>query len=176
MLGYCCVPCEEDAGRYASVIAAIAKAQGAPVFLPHLTLGTLEEAPSGLAGVIEALRGLVLRPTEIDGTDVFTKSFFVRFEATDALLSARERLEQLPEFHPGRAFDPHMSLCYGPPPAAFRVDPEVLALLDRPVRFDRLVALKTTLPVETYADVAGWTVTGQYEIPPLTETGAPQNG
>ena len=164
MVTYWCTPCAEDAARYTSVIKALALAQGAPTYQAHLTLGTLERAASDLSEVTAALRGLVLEPTGISETDIFTKSLFVQFEASTPLVAARSQLEKLPGFRPGRAFDPHISLCYGAPPEGSAAQRDVQDLLSAPVRFDRLVAVNITLPIESYADVMAWSVEGTYEI------------
>tara|TARA_R110002051_G_scaffold76014_1_gene138943 strand:+ start:222 stop:716 length:495 start_codon:yes stop_codon:yes gene_type:complete len=164
MVTYWCTPCAEDAARYRAVIKALALAQGAPAYQAHLTLGTLERAASDLSEVVAALRGLVLEPAGIGETDVFTKSLFVRFEASDTLLAARRQLETLQGFRPGRAFDPHISLCYGAPPEGSAARRDVQDLLSKPVRFDRLIAVNITLPIETYADVMAWTVAETFEI------------
>lgn len=163
-VSYWCLPCADDAQRYSAFIEALAAAQGAPVFAPHMTLATLRHAEDDLSDVTAALKGLVLQPLETGGTEVFTTSLFVRFQASDALLAARSRMEALPGFRQGRAFDPHLSLCYGPSPDLTPLRPALHALLARPVRFDRLAAVDITLPVETYEDVAGWRVAKTYPV------------
>lgn len=163
-VSYWCLPCAADAPRYAAIIDALALAQGAPAFAPHLTLATLSGPADDLQDVIAALRGLVLQPLAIDGTDVFTTSLFVRFRASGALLAARRRMEALPGLRPGRAFDPHISLCYGPPPDLAPLGAALHALLARPVSFDRLAAVDISLPVETYEEVAGWRMAQTYPV------------
>ncbi|MFN4024333.1 MAG: 2'-5' RNA ligase family protein [Hyphomonas sp.] len=158
VVSYWCLPREEDAAACAAVIGALAAAQGAPVFVPHLTLATLTVGARDLSAVTQVLRGLALTPLGLDGNGVFTTSLFVRFAPSDQLLAARRRMEALPDFRKGRAFDPHISLCYGPPPDLEAQRGAIAALLSRPMRFDRLAAVELFLPVETYEDVAGWTV------------------
>jgi 2'-5' RNA ligase len=155
-ISYWCLPCAEDAARYAEIIAALAAAQGAPVFEAHLTLATLDQPADDLCDVLRALRGLTLTPLGLDGTPVFTTSLFIRFAPTGALLEARRLMAAMPGFRESRPFDPHVSLCYGPPPERASLGSAIHDLLTRPVRFDRLAAVEVTLPVETYADVARW--------------------
>ena len=157
IVSYWCLPCAADFARFSAVIRQLAAAQGAPVFEPHLTLGSLAEA-SDMAGIAESLSGLSLDPVEIDGTEAFTTSLFVRFAATPALLTARERMARLPGGEAGRTFDPHVSLCYGPPPSGSGIREDVQALLRSPVRFDRLAALRVTLPVSTHQQVKEWRI------------------
>jgi hypothetical protein len=156
IVSYWCLPCAADSTRFSAVIQQLAAAQGAPVFEPHLTLGSLAEA-SDMAGITESLSGLSLDPVGIDGTEAFTTSLFVRFAATPALLTARERMARMPGSQAGRTFDPHVSLCYGPPPGSHNPE-DVQALLRRPVRFDRLAAVRVTLPVSTHKQVAKWRI------------------
>ncbi|MFN3313011.1 MAG: 2'-5' RNA ligase family protein [Hyphomonas sp.] len=163
-VSYWCLPCAADAPRYAAIIETLALAQGAVAFAPHLTLATLSGPADDLRDVIAALRGLILEPLEIDGTDVFTTSLFIRFKASDALVYARRLMEAPPGFRPGRTFDPHISLCYGPPPDAPKLTPSLQTLLAHPVRFDRLAAMKITLPVETHADVASWRMAASHPL------------
>ncbi len=164
-VSYWCVPCAEDAAAFEAVICELAAAQGAPVFAPHLTLATLAEAADDLGGVLNALAGLQLRPSGIDTAGTFTMSLFVRFEATPGLLAARRIMEGFPGFAAGRPFDPHISLCYGPPPAGTAPDRQISHLLAAPVRFNRLVAMNVPARAETYDDVAAWSVRQVFEIP-----------
>jgi len=157
IVSYWCLPCAADSTRFSAVIRQLAAAQGAPVFEPHLTLGSLAEALD-MAGITESLSGLSLDPAEIGSTEAFTTSLFVRFTATPALLKARERMARLPGSQAGRTFDPHVSLCYGPPPPGSHSREDVQALLRKPVRFDRLAAVRVTLPVSTHKQVAEWRI------------------
>ena len=156
-VGYWCLPCAQDATRFREIITTLAKAQDAPVFEPHMSLGTLANAATDLIGVRRALTDLVLMPAAIDGTDAFTKSLFVRLAPSPGLSRARSLLETDPAFLARRAFDPHISLCYGTPPAGAADMHSVCSLLSVPVRFDRLAAVEISLPVETYDDVRAFT-------------------
>ena len=152
-----CLPRPEDSVPYTSIIESLAETQGAPVFPPHMTLGTLnQDTLPDLDPLAAAMSGLQLDPVEIDGTDLFTKSLFVRLALSGTLLAARQMLEALPTFRDGRDFDPHLSLCYGSPPAGAQTRTDIQELLDRSVRFDRLAAVRMSPPALTYKDVASW--------------------
>ncbi|MFN7054853.1 2'-5' RNA ligase family protein [Hyphomonas sp.] len=157
-VSYWCLPDETEAAPIEAVIAALAAAQGAPVFAPHLTLATLTQPATDLGDVLRALRGLTLAPIGLDGTAVFTTSLFIRFAASEALLQARAMMTALPGFRESRPFDPHLSLCYGPPPDLAPHHSAIDALLTHPLRFNRLAAMEVSLPVETHEDVAGWRI------------------
>ncbi len=157
IVSYWCLPCDADSARFSAVIKALAVGQGVCSFLPHLTLGSLDAA-ADMSGIAEGLSGLSLDPVGISGTEAFTTSLFVRFAATRSLLAARDRMERMPGSRAGRAFDPHVSLCYGPPPPSSRASEDVQALLRTQVRFDRLAAVDVTVPVTTHAQVAEWRI------------------
>ena len=97
-----------------------------------------------------------LEPFELDGNDVFTTSLFVRFQISEGLKWLRQTLERHPAFRSGRAFDPHMSLHYGPPPKEGAKSQHVSALLGRPVRFDRLALIEMRVPIEDHAAIQAW--------------------
>lgn len=155
-VSYWCVPEETEARAFEAVISALAAAQGAPVFAPHLTLATLTRPATDLRDVLAALSGLTLTPAGLDGTPVFTTSLFMRFTPSDDLLKARALMAAMPAFRESRPFDPHLSLCYGPPPSLGPHRQAIGALFARPVRFNRLAAMDVSLPVATHEDVAGW--------------------
>lgn len=155
---YWYLPCEQDERRLQKVIDDLADAQGAPSFRPHLTLGASSDIEEPLRLGSSMLKAVTLTPIEIDGNEVFTTSLFMRFGLNDALTQARMALEQQPSFRQGRAFDPHMSLCYGPPPKGAHAQEDVRALLSNPVRFDRLATVSVELPVNSYDGVRAWRV------------------
>ncbi len=161
---YWLVPCAADVARFQAIIDALAAEQGAPSFTPHLTLGAVRSSEPQVERVVKALAGVMLAPKEIDQTDLFTMSLFVRFHSSAALIAGRNALESVPGFRFGRAFDPHLSLCYGPPALRTAMTAEIEALLDKPVRFDRLVAMHIPLPVETHDDVRKWREIASHSI------------
>ena len=165
ILAYWLVPSAEDAARFQAVVDALADQQGAPRFRAHLSFGSVIGEEPDLVEVLAQLQGLTLRPVEIAETPSFTMSLFVRFAPTAALLAARKLLESHPNFQASRAFDPHISLCYGAPKDLGAIEPEMAALAETPVRFDRLIATSIWLPVETHADIARWKQRSVYEIP-----------
>jgi len=155
-VSYWLLPCKPDAARYKQTIERLTSETGGQEFKPHITLGTLHAAEPDLTSTLTTLKAMTLRPTEIGATAVFTTSLFVRFSPTRDLLNARAEFERLPGFRQGRMFDPHISLHYGPPPKGSMRWPEVRALLDRPVLFDRLVAVAIELPITRAEHLETW--------------------
>ena len=156
-----CLRNPEDARRYEDVISSLTKASSTQAFQPHLTLGSLSQR-SDLSGLIKT--GFSLAPLELDGNAVFTTSLFVRFKASEPLIRARQTLEQNLSFRPGRVFDPHISLHYGPPPCEATKSKQVSALLDHPVRFDRLAAIEMEVPIEDPSALLTWRTLDTYEL------------
>ena len=156
IVAYWCLPSEADGTAYRRVIDTLAEAQGGARFDPHLSLGSLSAHDPDLDDVCAALQGLVLQPSGVGRSDVFTTSLYVEFAASNQLTNARRLLADRDGFRSTRTFAPHISLCYGPPVGEAALQSEIQGLLSRPIRIDRLQAMQITLPVETHADVAAW--------------------
>ncbi len=165
IIAYWLVPTAEHTARFQNVVDALADQQGAPLFHPHLSFGSFTDTEPDLDEVLQLLSGLELSPTEVAQSPSFTMSLFVRFKPTEQILRARAALETRPGFRTSRAFDPHISLCYGAPKNRRELQAEINALLERPVQFDRLIATNITLPVESHADVELWTQRAVHQIP-----------
>ena len=150
---YWCVPAAADEARFQAVIDELASAQGAPRFMPHMSLASVKGTALELSRILSDLRGLQLQPLEVDETDAFTMSLFLRVEPNAALLHARKTFEAVPGFQASRSFDPHLSLCYGSPPQGAADFASVQALLQKPVTFDRLVTVDIPARVSTYDDI-----------------------
>ncbi|MEL7111199.1 MAG: hypothetical protein AAGL99_18235 [Pseudomonadota bacterium] len=163
-VSYWIVPRAEDAARYFQVINRLARANNAPVFAPHLSLASIEGEQPDLSPCLEILEGLELQPLEISMTDVFTMSLFVRVERHPALLAARDFMQSQPGAISSRAFDPHLSLCYGPPPKGAEAWQDIRALLNQPIRFHSLHAVAIPPQVETQDDVRSWNDLESYPI------------
>lgn len=148
-----CLPQATDETRFDLAIEELAARSGGPVFQPHLTLGTFS-APASLTGLSD--QAFSLEPQALDGTPIFTTSLFVRFGQTDVLSRARAALESRKAFRPGRDFDPHMSLHYGPPPAGARQVEVLQDLLRQSVLFDRLALIEMKVPIEDHSAIATW--------------------
>jgi len=155
---YWCVPAAADEARIQAVIDELATAQGAPRFMPHMSLASVKGAAQDLSPILSDLRDLQLQPLEVDETDAFTMSLFLRVEPNAALLHARKVFEAVPGFQSSRSFDPHLSLCYGPPPQGAADLASVQVLLQKPVTFDRLVTVDIPARVSTYDDIRAWKV------------------
>jgi len=164
VISYWCVPGSPAFVKYEAVIERLCHSQGAPKFQPHITLGSATAEASNLDDIVAALKGVELDPLEIDQRDVFTMSLFVRLGLTDQLKKARQALEADPCFRPSRDFDPHISLCYGTPPEGAAEREDVRALLEMPIRIEKLLAVEITLPVEQHSDILSWKPVRTYPL------------
>lgn len=155
-VSYWCLPRAEDSAPLEEVIARLAARQKAPIFAPHMTLGTCLAKVDIPTELRASLRDLRLSVIEIGETNVFTTALFLRLALTPNLRSARAMFDTLPHFRAGRAFDPHLSLCYGSPPADAAQSPAISGLIGKEICFDRLAVIEVSLPVATYDDVRSW--------------------
>lgn len=150
------VPSAEDDARIRRITDELADAQKGARYQPHMTLGSLQSFDPDLNSILGSAQALELTPIEIDRTDAFTMSLFVRFGLSPKLANLRAVLEAVPGFRASRAFDPHVSLCYGAPPELPEIDTLFSGILDRPIRFNRIWATEIEVPVETYAHIRTW--------------------
>ena len=164
IISYWVVPCAEDGAAFQSVIEALARAQNGAVFQPHISLGSLMARDPDIGDVTTCLKGLTLTPSELGRSDVFTQSLFVNFEPDDKLQRARACPESRATFRSSRAFEPHISLCYGAPVNEAAFAPSIEALLKKPVRFDCVQVVEIGLPVETYDQVRAWSPLATHEL------------
>ncbi|MEM9841304.1 MAG: hypothetical protein AAF767_01590 [Pseudomonadota bacterium] len=161
---YWVLPAPADEARLQVIIDALTQTQKAPRFPPHMTLGTLAQPVRDLSSVLKHLPAFSMTPSDICETEYFTKALFLRFEAKPRLRAARAAFEALPGFIKGRAFDPHLSLCYGTPPIGAGSSAAIEAVRDRPVRFNRLAAVQVTRPVISHDQVRAWNVLDVLEL------------
>ena len=149
------IPQSEDYQRLMDAMRTIADRLNTPVFRPHLTIGSVK-TEFEIESYFSKVSIPPQLPKEIDGEDVFTRSFFLRFIASPELKEIRSLLEAHPDAYIGRPFDPHISLCYGPPPDDALSVAQKAALISKPVTFDRIELTEISIPVETYEDVLKW--------------------
>ena len=155
---YWCVPSAEDEARVQAVVDELAIAQSAPRYMPHMSLASIKGATPDLAPILSELRGLRLQPVEIAETDAFTMSLFLRVAPSPKLIHARAAFEKVAGFCSSRSFDPHLSLCYGPPPSGAAQLDSVRNLLQPLLSFDRLVTVDIPERVSTYDDIRAWRI------------------
>ena len=162
VVSYWLMPTPKDAKRFQAVIDKLTDETRTISFAPHLTLGSLDDRTEDVTKVMNTTGAFALEPIQVDGSNVFTTSLFVRFQITQPILAMRSKFEAMEDFRPGRAFDPHISLHYGEPPEGAASRSFVLDLLERPVTFDRLRAVSVELPITQSEDLKSWQVFDEF--------------
>ena len=158
-IAYWLIPSAPASDYFHELIQHLASRYDAPVFEPHLTLGVgpdyLKEAARKLAGLSHA--PVELRATSIAFTSQFTKTLFLRFRPSAALLQLRASLGLKAD----QAFDPHLSLLYKKMPKEKRAQlAKEIRLPFTSVKFTSVAATRCRLPVASAADVALWRPAG----------------
>ena len=149
------LPAEPARAYFQETIQRLAAKYDAPIFEPHLTLAVGPEltkaAESALAGLTSG--PIELRVIGLSFSPTFTRTLFVRFVPSAALLHLRDSLGR----DATEVFDPHLSLIYQKMPDAEqkRLAAEIQVPFST-VTFDRVAATRCRLPVATAADVAAW--------------------
>lgn len=154
------VPAEPEFGVLHGRIRSIARARGAPAFLPHVTLlGDVAIDGETLAAVLERhaarLETQSLAVTGIRSGDSFFKALYLDLACPPELAAMRDALERdLPPSQTPGPFLPHVSMAYGCGDEGTR-DAERLALepwLGRDIGFDRLHLVRSAqcIPIDDW--------------------------
>jgi hypothetical protein len=133
----------------------------APTFEPHLTVFVAPEAPCGPQDVLREIGSpdLVLVACEIDWSEKFTETLFVRFNRNQMLLDLAKRIQKSSGGSAHYKIDPHLSLLYKKLPAKTkRALAEELQLPFSEVRFEGIQAVRCKSPTKSANDVREWKV------------------
>jgi hypothetical protein len=160
LLVYWLVPARPQRDLFAEIIRILATELKAPRFEPHLTIcATADNAQTRQA--LKKIRGapIRLRIAEVNASDRFTKTLFVRFHRNQALDDLNQRVRRAAKISRGFLGDPHMSLLYKRMPrSAKRELASTIKVPFREVVFDFLKAVRCNSPMKTSADVSSWRV------------------
>jgi hypothetical protein len=162
-LAFWLIPTEPAQRFFASTIADLAARYGAPVFEPHLTVYA---ARKGDENPVEILRRALdgcepfrLSIGDIQWSDEFTKTVFVRFEASTRLSRLSRALQDVSGSRDEYVLDPHVSLIYKEMAQEAKV--EVASSIRLPfneVLFDCAKAVVCPTPIRSRTDVEAWRV------------------
>ncbi len=151
------LPAEPARAALRALVARLATEYKAPLFEPHLTLG------SGSLNSLKdfACEPIRLRAVGLDFTAQFTRTLFVRLEFSEKLATLRHSLG----IGNTGAFDPHISLLYA------EVSEERKAQLARSIAlpfasilFDSLAVIRCPDSTNSRADVESWEVVASQEL------------
>lgn len=166
VIAYWLIPSEPARSYYQNLIYDLAERYNAPEFEPHVTVHVAVDCTDTVDEVLsQAVRGcqrIVLQALEVDGSNEFTKTLFVRFAVTTQL----QRLNQSIRIATQNSFDyqlnPHLSLLYK---TISTQDRRLLThSIDVPfpeVTFDSLKAVRCVSPTQNRADVEAWRVVAE---------------
>ncbi len=144
------IPAQPSYTSLSLFIADLARRFDAPVFEPHLTLGSLTGESLGRIKIPR--RPITLKVIGVFTSEVFTKTLFVRFAGTRALEGLRSSFGMEKD-----GYDPHLSLLYCKLPEG---EPQRLAtslrLAQGEVVFDRFSVVRCPDPTITKKDVEAW--------------------
>jgi hypothetical protein len=163
VLAYWLVPAKPPRSFFTSTIAELAARYGAPVFEPHVTVYASrkgEENPEEtLSSALARCEPFRLSVRDIQCSDEFTKTVFVRFEASAQLLALSRAFQRTSTSHDECQLNPHLSLIYKEMTPATRVG--VAASIKLPfteVLFDSAKAVVCPTPIRSREDVEAWRV------------------
>jgi len=152
---------------FCEIIRILRKELRAPDFEPHLTLFVATKGRQSANAVLRQIRS---RPVRLSVRDVgyspkFTKTLFVRFKSNSALRKVATDLARAAKIRTKPPADPHVSLLYKKLPR--RVRKELAGVIKLPFRtalFDRIAAVRLTLPVHTGSNVEKWKVVARKSL------------
>ncbi|HEY4281777.1 MAG TPA: hypothetical protein VGM62_01850 [Chthoniobacterales bacterium] len=153
---YWLVPANPECELFDDILRILAKQLHAARFEPHLTLCRAADTRSA-SKVLRQIRAkpIRLRIRGVAHGSKFTKTLYIRFSVNESL----RRLVADLGGDPKSLRDPHVSLVYKTlSPQMRRELATVMKLPFREVTFDRIKAIRTSIPVESGKDVEGWRV------------------
>jgi 2'-5' RNA ligase len=164
---YWLVPAKPERELFRELIRILAKQFEAPRFEPHLTLIAIADdgrAPREILRQIHA-PPIHLGVRGIGSSSRFTKTLFVRFEASKSLGKLVVDLERELRKRTKSVRDPHVSLLYKKLPR--RVKKELVPTIKLPfeeVTFDFIQAVRSVLPIRDGSDVQAWRVVAKKRL------------
>ncbi|MDB6054725.1 MAG: Smr protein/MutS2 [Verrucomicrobiales bacterium] len=155
------VPSADYESILAPRILELAERFSSVPFLPHLTLWSGEWNPGQNQVALEKLkrsRPLQLFVEGFDSSELFTRTFFIRFQKQPELLALFEQLNTGGE-KTTDGFDPHLSLLY----AALTADQRAGLLKEKPVPFlaclfERLAWVRISPKISQPSDVSDFKI------------------
>lgn len=143
-----------------SLVQSLAARYDAPVFQPHLTIagGQIE-----ISRASETLRDIVapesceLEVDEVDFSETYTKTLFVRFRLSPELRDLRAAIGEALQLPGDAEFDPHVSLLYKNLPPREKEDlAQGMELPFQRVRFDGMKVVSHPPRITRPEDVEAW--------------------
>jgi 2'-5' RNA ligase len=163
IVAYWLIPAEPARSFFASTIAELASRFDAPTFEPHVTIYAGEKGddipPQVLSHALTGCKPFRLLARDLQYSDEFTKTMFVRFEPSPALSHLSRALQQASARHDEYELNPHLSLIYKKMTLAAKI--EVVDSVKLPfadVLFDSANAIISPPRVESRQEVEAWRI------------------
>lgn len=156
---YWLLPSAPKRELFCEIIRILRRELAGPNFEPHLTLAVAQKGRLSPAKVLRQIRAQPVRLSirEIAFSAQFTKTLFVRFRSTPALGRLIHDLGDAAEARWKAPQDPHVSLLYKRLPRdAQREMARVIKLPFRAVTFDKIAAVRCSIPTKDATDVRAW--------------------
>ena len=169
ILAYWLLPAEPERSALASTIAKLAAQFDAPLFEPHVTVYVskkgAENPEEALTGALAGCPPFRLSIRDVQCSDEFTKTVFVRFEQSPELSRLKCALQQASTGHDDYDLNPHLSLIYN---EMSRDDKIAIAtsihLPFTEIVFDCAKAIISPTPVRSREDVEAWRVVATQKL------------
>lgn len=111
------MPPAHEQTRFARLIEQLSRRLGTPPFVPHITLLSCDSSEAEMEKRTRALAAelapVPVQLTQVDYTDTYFRSLFIRAQLTDALTAAHANSARHFAQAPEADFLPHVSLVYG---------------------------------------------------------------
>lgn len=169
IITYWLCPAEPARGWFTEIISDLAARFDAPVFEPHVTIfvtdAEREKPGEVLATVLPGIQPYRLRLLDLDCSDRFTQTLFVRFAPDPELSRLSENLRRASVSESDYQLNPHLSLLYKTmEPKTKRDLANSIALSFTEARFDTIKAVLSPARIESRADVESWRVIAEEKI------------
>jgi hypothetical protein len=162
-VAYWLMPAEPARSFFAAAIARLAARFDAPLFEPHVTIYAARSGDDIPAEVLRCVvancNRLRLAVRDIQYSDEFTKTLFVRFESSPPLAKLSRTFQQVSALHAEYELNPHLSLLYRK--MLLPEKTEAAASIRLPfteVLFDSVNAVISPARVRSRQDVEAWRV------------------
>jgi Cyclic phosphodiesterase-like protein len=168
-VAYWLIPAEPMHRFLAATIAELAVRFDAPLFEPHLTIYATrmedDDPAEVLTRVLSNCNSFPLSVCDIQDSDEFVRTLFLRFEPSPKLAKLSRKLQQASALHDEYELNPHLSLIYGALPRSVRM--EMAASVSVPfadVLFDSVKAVSGPAQVGSRQDVERWLVEAEQRL------------
>lgn len=163
IVAYWLIPAEPARSFFASAIAEIAARFDAPLFEPHVTFYAGEKgdenAEEVLNGALDGTPPIRLSVRDIQYSDEFTKTVFVQFEPSPALLELCRALRRASALHDEYHLNPHLSLIYKKMAPSAKGDAAASVRMPfTEVLFDSAKAIISPARIKSREDIEAWRV------------------